>query len=292
METLCEQLRDLDVGSNETKTKIQILVSKLQKQNTILQNENKRLNTLVISYRNSETAKNGYKEEELVCNDLYGEKIREELFPELKTFDECHRVSGNYKCDVKSQDGKLKAQVKKFKEKQFQQIHRQWTDQFIENIPSLGCIGKELKMLFEKPLLADNTVDKSREIKRLDLTTYSQKDLNDILKTLNASKKEIFEYVLLGNCEEYKPEYLIGVEYEGTTRKMIIVLKTKDIINYFETLEFKISPRATGIILGGDSVLSIQRKGGDSGRKTSNQLQIKIIISNLLNHVKSSVHVF
>ena len=34
-----------------------------------------------------------------------------------------------------------------------------------------------------------------------------------------------------------------------------------------------------------DSILSLQRKGGDGGKKSSNQLQTKIIVSKLLNKV-------
>jgi len=39
------------------------------------------------------------------------------------------------------------------------------------------------------------------------------------------------------------------------------------------------------ILLGDNNIISLQRKGGDSGRKSSNQLQIKLILSNLIDKV-------
>lgn len=51
-------------------------------------------------------------------------------------------------------------------------------------------------------------------------------------------------------------------------------------------MNFKISPKKTRIILGNEKykdIISLQRKGGDTGKKTSNQLQFKITISNLKN---------
>jgi hypothetical protein len=82
-----------------------------------------------------------------------------------------------------------------------------------------------------------------------------------------------------------RPEFLIGAEYENTKRTKIVVFKIKDVIKYLDTLTFKISPRKSAILLGDNSTISLQRKGGDSGKKSSNQLQIKLILSNLIDKV-------
>jgi len=52
-------------------------------------------------------------------------------------------------------------------------------------------------------------------------------------------------------------------------------------------LKFKISPRKTVIYLGDKGTISLQRKGGDGGKKGSNQLQIKLILSNLIDKVEN-----
>ena len=57
------------------------------------------------------------------------------------------------------------------------------------------------------------------------------------------------------------------------------VYKMNDVIKYLNTQNFKIRKSGTVIELGNS--FTIQRKGGDSGRKSSNQLQFKIIISSL-----------
>ena len=89
-----------------------------------------------------------------------------------------------------------------------------------------------------------------------------------------------------------QPEYLIGVQYENKKRTKIVVFTIKEIISYLEKLNFKISPRKTCILLGNNKTISLQRKGGDCGKKSSNQLQIKIILSNLIDKVPNSYYNF
>ena len=93
------------------------------------------------------------------------------------------------------------------------------------------------------------------------------------------------ELAFYGSNSEIKPEYLFGVEYENGKRNKIVLFKIEDVIKYLENLNFEISPRKTVIWLGKEHPLSLQRKGGDSGKKSSNQLQIKLIISNLIDKV-------
>ena len=102
---------------------------------------------------------------------------------------------------------------------------------------------------------------------------------------LNKFKRQILEYAFYGVNLEIQPEYLFGVEYENTKRNKIVVFKIEDVIKYLEKLNFKISPRKTAILLGDNSTISLQRKGGDTEKKSSNQLQIKLILSNLIDKV-------
>ena len=240
-----------------------------------------------LSYTHSQTAKNGYKEEELICNDLNNEIIKKSFITMLgNNYNECKRITGNHKCDIQSDNKILSGQVKKYKKGQFQQLDRHWTSNLIENIPELGKYSQILKDLFEYPLLPNGThVDKSKNIKKLCNSNYSQEILDSLLEVLNKFKKHILEYAFYGSNLEIQPEYLFGVEYIGVKRNKIVVFKIKDVINYLEKLNFRISPRKTVILLGDNGTISLQRKGGDSGKKCSNQLQIKLILSNLINKV-------
>lgn len=244
-------------------------------------------NKFKLSSIYSQAAKNGYKEEELVCKDLNTKLIKEEFRPILgNNYNECNRIKGNHKCDIQSDNKILRGQVKKYKKGQFQQLDRQWISRFIKNIPELNEVSQILKDLFEYPLLPNGThVDKSKNIKKLCNSNYSQEILDNLLDLLNKCKKQILEYAFYGLSLEIQPEYLFGVEYENNKRNKIVVFKIEDVIKYLEKLNFKISPRKTSILLGDNRTISLQRKGGDSGKKCSNQLQIKLILSNLIDKV-------
>lgn len=239
-----------------------------------------------ISDINSETAKNGYKEEKLVCEDLNNKSIKEAFKPMLgEDYDSCHTVTGK-KYDIKSQDNIIKGQVKKYKKGQFQQLDRHWASELINNIPELNNILPILKDLIEYPILPNGThVDKSKSIKKLCNSNYSQETLDNFLNLLNKFKKQILEYAFLGTNLLEQPEYLFGVEYIKNERKKIVVFKISEVIDYLQQLNFKISPRKTVIYLGDKGTISMQRKGGDSGKKSSNQLQFKIKLSNLFDNV-------
>ena len=275
--------KNAEISLEEKNNELAELKSLLKSKEEEIENNKVKL----LSYTNSETAKNGYKEEELVCKDLNNELIKQALRPMLgNDYNECNRIKGTHKCDIQSDNKILRGQVKKFKDKQFQQLDRHWVSSLIKNIPELNEISQILKDLFEYPLLPNGThVDKSKNIKNLCNSNYSQEILDNFLEVLNKFKKQILEYAFYGSNIEIQPEYLFGVEYENTKRNKIVVFKIEDVIKYLEKLNFKISPRKTAIILGDNSTISLQRKGGDSGKKGSNQLQIKIILSNLNDKV-------
>ena len=71
---------------------------------------------------------------------------------------------------------------------------------------------------------------------------------------------------------------------EGTiSLDTLLIFKMSDVIDYLNTLDFIIAPRETSILLG--DVLRIQRKGGDNGAPASNQMQIKLTLTNLIDNV-------
>jgi hypothetical protein len=282
-----DEIDKLNVKLDKLNIELDKLNIKLDKLNIKLD----KLNIKLVSYTNSQTAKNGYKEEELVCRDLNSESIKKALTPILgNAYNECKRITGNHKCDIQSENKMLRGQVKKYKKDQFQQLDRHWISSLIESIPTLSGASQILKDLVEYPLLPDKKqVDRTKNIKKLCNSNYSQETLDNFLLLLNKCKKQLLEYAFYGpDSEETRPEYLFGVEYENDKRKKIVVFKIEDAITYLEKLNFKISPRKTCILLGDSSTFSLQRKGGDSGKKSSNQLQIKLILSNLIDNVSIS----
>lgn len=242
----------------------------------------------IVKHINSQTAKNGYKEEKKVCDDLLITELRNTFSPILgNDYDECSRICGNHKCDIRSNNKKITGQVKRYTNGRFQQLDRHWVDDFIESIPQLIEASQILKDLFEYPLLPNGThIDKSIPIKKLCTTNYSTEELTNLLILLNEHKRLILNYAFLGTNLEIQPEYLFGVEYINNKRDNIVLFKIKQMIDYAEKLDFKISPRKTVIILG-DGIISLQRKGGDGEKKYSNQLQIKLIVSKFVDKVEN-----
>lgn len=279
---------------HELETDLEAKNKEINKLNLLVTTKEKEIEAMkvkLLSYTNSETAKNGYKEEELICKDLNNEIIKRALMPILgNEYDECTTIPGkNHKSDIQSTNNNMKGQVKKYKKGQFQQLDRHWISDFLKNVPELNDVSQILKDLFEYPLLPNGkNVDKNKSLKKLCDPNYSQEELNNFLGLLNKYKKKILEYAFYGTKLEMQPKYLFGVEYEDKKRNKIVVFKIQEVISYLENLQFEISPRKTAILLGNDGIISLQRKGGDSGKKSSNQLQIKIILSKLLDKVPKS----
>lgn len=239
-------------------------------------------------YKNSNTAITGYKEEELVCNDLNTNIHLRQLIIEISgtTYESFLRINNNSKCDIQSTNKLINIQVKKYKQNRFQHLDRHWVDDLIKNIPELKQIDYILKKLCEKPLLNNGMyVDTSHSIIKLCSSNYSQSILDNFINELNENKQKILNFAFLGTNKDIQPEYIIGSEYVNNKRIKLIIFKIKDILIYLETLNFKITKSKTVIQLGDDSIISLQRKGGDNNKKSGNQLQFKIIISKLQDKV-------
>ena len=242
---------------------------------------------LRISELNSHTARNGYREEHLVCNDL---NLNMELQNKIiqvtgRPFDTVSRLKGFNKTDILSADNILSIQVKKYKQGQFQQLDRHWVNNLIEFIPELDGIKELLKNMCEYPLLPDGIhVDKSASTTPLCSTNYSNQVLELFIDTLNDHKRKILEYAFYGTDLRFRPDYLIGVEHINKKRSKLSFFKIESIINYLESYTFTIKKSKKVISLGEHNAITLQRKGGDSGKKSSNQLQFKIIISSLKGH--------
>lgn len=233
----------------------------------------------------SHIAKGGFHEESLVVKDIntnidlrlavidhFG--LAEDLKLEVKT--------GNSKTDILDPSkSNMRFQVKKGSKGQIGQLDRHWVESVTNVIPKLEPIKTYLKALCEYGLSEDGKmIDKKKPRKLLDTKNYTQFELDTIIEVLELAKSDILSYVFEGHEPQTKPNFFVYVNYEkGGKRDRIRIWKVKDIIEYCKTLKFSISQRCSVIKLG--TILSFQRKGGDGGRPSSNQLQTKIIASNI-----------
>jgi len=72
-------------------------------------------------------------------------------------------------------------------------------------------------------------------------------------------------------------------------RERLIIYKMSDVISYLNNQQFKIATSTRTIHLG-NSILSLKRKGGDGGKKVSNQLQVHLKFSSLEIEDKLEIH--
>jgi len=256
-----------------------------EKTHSLVKRLEEEIRKLKLSCTNSKTAKGGYNEEILVCNDL-NNKLLPKAFFDILGNDTFEQGPPRTKTDILSNE--ITCQIKKFKKDRFQQLDRHWIEHVILNIPRLEGAFQMLKNTIEIPLLPNlSHVDKTKPIQKLCTSNYSKTELDDFVTLFNQNKRAILEYAFYGIDIKTRPEFCIGVEYEKDTRKKIVLLKIVEMIKYLETLDFRISQMKTCLSLGKDKPpITIQRKGGEKGVKSSNQLQIKITLSRIVEKVE------
>lgn len=200
-------------------------------------------NLLYLSHKriNASTAKRGYGEERWLANYL----------------ENGFTVSEDKKGKVDVTNGTVNIQVKKSKPGQFQQVARGTVDNLISKIPELSSIEEQLK---------DRCVHK----KLFDA---------DILQTLNENKRKIVEHALFGH--DKKPDILCISEWnkKDTRREKLQFMPMKNVVESLMQYDFKLRKSGTVVELGPS--FTIQRKGGDGGRTTANDIQFKIVPSRL-----------
>jgi hypothetical protein len=188
---------------------------------------------------NLNTAKGGYNEEGWVARFLQ----------------DGFYVNQDKKSKVDIKNDNWNFQVKKSKKGQFQQVSRGTVDNLINDLPELEPI---------KDLLKERCEEK-KEFKP------------ELLDTLNKNKRQIIEHALLGHGE--KPDILCVTEWgkKNNKREKITFYEMSDVIESLMQYDFKIRNSKTVIELGPS--FTFQRKGGDGGRQSANDIQFKIVPS-------------
>jgi hypothetical protein len=188
---------------------------------------------------NLNTAKGGYNEEKWVARFL-----QDGVY-----------VNQDKKSKVDIKNGEWNFQVKKSKKGQFQQVSRGTVDNFINDLPELEPI---------KDLLKERCEDK-KEFKP------------ELLESLNSHKRKIIEHALLGHGE--RPDILCVTEWgkNNNKREKMTFFMMDEVIESLMQYDFKLRKSKTVIELGPS--FTFQRKGGDGGRQSANDIQFKIVPS-------------
>ncbi len=227
----------------------------------------------------SKIAKDGFNEELFIVDILNN---NEELIEKLKIFINNEKIEknaklikGNKKSDINISN--INIQHKKTKLNQFGQVDRHYVEHLIEKIPELDCCKIMLKSLCELPINPITKLcDKEFKIKKINTINYSKDEINNIIKIFNKNKKSILNYIFNGFEEVYKPNlFSVTIFNKQNERERIIFWKINDIIDYLMNFEVKIRKSRTVIEISNG--LTFQRKGGDCGKKQSNNFQFKFI---------------
>lgn len=188
---------------------------------------------------NLNTAKGGYNEEKWVANFL-----QDNVY-----------VNQDRKSKVDIKNGEWNFQVKKSKKGQFQQVSRGTVDNLINDLPELEPIKDLLKERCE----------------------YKKEFKPELLESLNSHKRKIIEHALLGHGE--RPDILCVTEWgkNNNKREKITFFMMDEVIESLMQYDFKLRKSKTVIELGPS--FTFQRKGGDGGRQSANDIQFKIVPS-------------
>ncbi|MGI6370477.1 MAG: type II restriction endonuclease [Candidatus Kapaibacterium sp.] len=237
--------------------------------------------------KGSKTAKNGFKNEDIVVEKFNNWKKDKDAQAWLTIMNyqiskidyvKAIKLSSNigYKTDVQVQVTiKLKEaidvenlQVKLVSNpKGFNQIDKHWIDKYVEmwNIPE--NITSILKRYTgeEKP-----TIKKPKDKRRMFANEFSETELKSILKWLKKNQSLIVSDILKGRGK-FAAEWMLVILNINNNSNW--VLKPMNYcMNYFGNGEVRITSRGSFRI----GKITMQRKGGDGGRKTANMLQFKI----------------
>jgi hypothetical protein len=243
----------------------------------------------ILINRGSQTAKNGFKNEDFTIAEFNNWKDSELAQLWLKAMDydltdiesvQATKVKGSFKADIQVEikiEIKLKSltdiqnlQVKLVSNpKGFNQIDKRWLKSYNElwNIPSDVY---ELLQYFtgeKKP-----KIDNPRDERRMFADELSEDEQQLLLKFFNNNKTLIVNDILKGRGKFSAEWMLVILRLKDTNTIDWALEPINKVLNHFGNGTISITPRGSFKI----GNITIQRKGGDNGRETANMLQFKI----------------
>ncbi len=232
----------------------------------------------------SQTAKNGFKNEHDIADkfnhwqtDIEVQQwlqLMEYQLDEIKSI--YAEVLSGYKADVQVQITiKLKSaidvenlQVKLVSNlKGFNQIDKRWVDKYVEMWDIPDNISLLLKQYTGEVL---PTIDNPKDERRTFANEFSESEQELLLNWIKENKSLIVSDILKGRGKFAAEWMLVAQKINSEARWVLKPINY--CLNFFGNGEVTISNRGTFKI----GNITMQRKGGDGGRKTANMLQFKI----------------
>ena len=237
-----------------------------------------------LKEKGSQTAKQGFKNEKDIVDKFNNWKQDNEAQNWLKIMDyklseieyvEAVVISG-YKADVQVQVTiKLKKaidvenlQVKLVSNpKGFNQIDKRWIDKYQE----MWDIPNEIVLILKKYTgEITPTIKNPKDSRRTFIDEFSEITQNKIINWLKNNKSLIVNDIIKGRGK-FAAEWMLVAQKIDTNARWILK-PINIVINYFSNGDIIITKRGN-IKIG---KITMQRKGGDAGRKTAQMLQFKI----------------
>lgn len=151
--------------------------------------------------------------------------------------------------------------------KGFNQIDKRWVDKYVELWDIPKNIIKLLKLYTGEAL---PTIKATKDHRRMFINEFSISDQNKLVEWIEANKSLIVNDILKGRGK-FSAEWMLVAQKVDSSARWI--LKPMNYcINYFGNGEVVITKQGN-IKIGR---ITMQRKGGDGGRKTAQMLQFKI----------------
>lgn len=234
--------------------------------------------------KGSQTAKNGFKNEQDICdkfnnwlNDVDAQnwlKIMDYNLSEVESVKAF--VLHGFKSDVNVQiQVKLKTaidteniQVKLVSNKKgFNQVDKRWLSHY-KNMWSISTDVFKLLQYFTgeiKPYRND-----VKDSRRMFLNEFSSREQKIILDWFNKNKMLILTDIIRGRGKFSAEWILVAKKIEDNVNWCLVNINLA--LQYYSGGEVRISPKGSLYI----GKVTMQRKGGDGGRKTANMLQFKL----------------
>lgn len=241
------------------------------------------------SKKASEIARNGFLNEKDMANRFIEWEHDEDVYKLLERMGysidkvesvEAEALPGNKKTDVvvyvdykgdRFQENLQVKLVSNFK-RGYNQVNRQYVDDYKEAWVMEDDIADLLKA-FAGEIYPDPSLHKTFSKKRFYAEELGEEELQRVLDFLTKNKMKIINYIFRGNDFNFEPEwYLITPKTESTTSMYLYHID--EVIAFYGEGPVKLTKEKRASFKLGRVIL--QRKGGERGAYSANQLQFKI----------------
>lgn len=237
---------------------------------------------LMNAEKGSKIARDGFKNEKDVVRKFNNWETDEDAQEWLKIMgydlDEIEyviaKILHGYKTDVQAQITiKLKKvidaqniQVKLVSNpKGFNQIDKRWVDQYVE----MWDMPKDVVDLLKYFTGEYKPYKEVKDERRMFLTEFSDIEQSKIINFFENNKTLILCDIIKGRGK-FAAEWMLVIQKVGNIRWVLKPINF--VLNHYGAGDVVITPRGS-LKLG---KITVQRKGGDGGRKTANMLQFKV----------------